>query len=113
MSVATIRSEGDLEAVVLHEAHSALAEIISPGLYSVSGTPPDQSVVFHMDACFNLFLILSVEFFADGPRSAFINQKYQNWSLLKGLRWFCTVHQDEAIATVMVVTCSCNVRANH
>lgn len=106
MSIASIRSEGDLEVVLLRETHSALAEIIGPELYSVSGTPPEQSVLFHMDSCFNLFLILAVEFFAEGQRSALINQKYQNWSLLKGLSWFCTAHQDEATATGLDVAVS-------
>ncbi|MDA8339222.1 MAG: hypothetical protein M0Z70_07990 [Nitrospiraceae bacterium] len=99
MSIVSIKSEGDLEVVLLHETHRALAEIISPELYSVGGIPPEQSVLFHTGSCFNLFLILAVEFFAEGRRSAFINQKYQNWSLLKGLSWFCTAHQDEATAT--------------
>jgi len=95
MSVACIRSEGDLEIVLLHETHSALAEIIGKELYAIGGEPPDQSAMFHTQACFNLFLILVVEFFAEGARSAFIDQKYQNWSLLKGLRWFCTEHPQE------------------
>ena len=97
-SVAAIQSEGDLEVVLLHEAHSLLAEIIGPELYSVGGTPPEQSVLFHTRSSFNLFLILAVEFFAEGPRSAIINQKFQNWSLLKGLRWFCHRYPDEANA---------------
>jgi hypothetical protein len=99
MSVASIRSEGDLEVALLHEAHSVLADIIGPELFSVGGTQPEQSVVFHTSSCFNLFLILISEFFAEGPRSAFIDENYQNWSLLKGLGWFCTIHPDEATAT--------------
>ena len=86
-SVAAIQSEGDLEVVLLHESHSVLADIIGPELYTVGGIAPEQSVLFHTRSSFNLFLILVVEFFADGPRSAFINQNFQNWSLLKGLRW--------------------------
>lgn len=106
MSIVSIKSEGDLEVVLLHETHRALAEIISPELYSVGGIPPEQSVLFHTGSCFNLFLILAVEFFAEGRRSAFINQKYQNWSLLNGLSWFCTAHQDEATATGLDVAVS-------
>ena len=94
-SVAAIQSEGDLEVVLLHESHSVLAEIIGPELYSVGGTAPEQSVVFHTRSSFDLFLILVVEFFAEGPRSAFINQDFQNWSLLKGLRWLCDRYADE------------------
>ena len=97
-SVAAIQSEGDLEVVLLHETHSVLAEIIGPELYSVGGTPPEQSILFHTRSSFNLFLILVVEFFAEGPRSASINHKFQNWSLFKGLRWFCERYPDEAKA---------------
>ncbi len=95
-SVAAIQSEGDLEVVLLHETHSVLAELIGPELYSVGGTAPEQSVLFHTRSTFNLFLILVVEIFAEGPRSAYINQKFQNWSLLKGLRWFCDRYACEA-----------------
>jgi hypothetical protein len=99
MSIASIRSEGDREVDLLHEAHSVLADIIGPELFSVGGTQPEQSVLFRTSSCFNLFLILISEFFAEGPRNAFIDEKYQNWSLLKGLGWFCTIHPDEATAT--------------
>ncbi|HPO08791.1 MAG TPA: hypothetical protein PLZ55_09005, partial [bacterium] len=95
-SVTAIQSEGDLEVVLLHETHSLLAELIGPDLYSVHGDEPEQSVLFHTRATLNLFLILVVEIFAEGPRSACINQKYQNWSLLKGLHWFCDRYTDEA-----------------
>jgi len=97
-SVAAIQSEGDLEVVLLHETHSVLAELIGPELYSVGGTAPEQSVLFHTRSTFNLFLILAVEIFAEGPRSACISQKFQNWSLLKGLRWFCERYAGEAKA---------------
>lgn len=99
MSVASIRSAGDLEIALLHEAHAALAEIIGPELYSLSGAAQDQEAWFHTESHFNLFLILAVEFFAEGPRSAFIDEKYQNWSLLKGLEWLCAEHQAESQAT--------------
>ena len=95
-TVAAIQSEGDLEIVLLHEAHSVLAEIIGPELYSVGGTAPEQSVLFHSRSSFNHFLILVIELFAEGPRSAFINQKFQNWSLLKGLHWLCDQYPNEA-----------------
>jgi hypothetical protein len=86
-SVETIQSEGDLEVVLLHETHSVLAEIIGPELYSVGGTAPEQSVLFHTRSTFNLFLILLVEIFAEGQRSAYINQKYENWSLFALEGW--------------------------
>lgn len=98
-SVAAIQSDADLEVVLLHEAHGVLAEIIGPELYSVGGTAPEQSVLFHTRSSFNLFLILVIEFFAEGPRSALIDQKFQNWSLLKGLRWLCDRYADEGRAS--------------
>lgn len=70
-SVAAIQSEGDLEVVLLHETHSLLAEIIGPELYSV-GVPPEESVQFHTRPSFTLFLILVIEFFAEGSQSAMI-----------------------------------------
>jgi len=98
-SVAAIQSEGDLEVVLLHETHSFFAELIGPELYAVGGTAPEQSVLFHTRSTFNLFLIRVIEIFAEGPRVAFINQKYQNWSLLKGLRWFCGRYTNESDST--------------
>ena len=95
-SVAAIQSEGDWEVVLLHKTHSALAELVGPELYSLGGVAPEQSVRFHSRSTFNLFLILVVEIFAEGPRSAYINQKYQNWSLLKSLRWFSERYASEA-----------------
>ena len=97
--IAAIRSDGDLEVVLLHEAHDLLAEIIGPDLYSIGGNPPNQQVLFQTHAVFNLFLILAVEFFAEGSQSAYIDDKFQNWSLLKGLRWFCSKHPDESSET--------------
>lgn len=97
-SVAVIQSEGDLEVVLLHETHSLLAEIIDPELYSICGTPPEQSVLFHTRSSFNLFLILVIEFFAEGKQSALINQKFHNWSLLQGLRWLCGQYPNETNA---------------
>ncbi|MGB8991883.1 MAG: hypothetical protein WCD80_07500 [Desulfobaccales bacterium] len=85
-----------MEVVLLHETHSVLSEIIGHELYSIGGTPPNQSVLFHTNSSFNLFLILLVEFFAEGPQSAFIDQKFQNWSLLSGLHWFCDNYPDES-----------------
>lgn len=98
-NIAVIRSEGDLEVILLHESHELLAEIICPELYTIGGSPPDQQILFHTHATFNLFLILVVEFFAEGTQSAYIDKKYQNWSLLKGLRWFCSKYPDESSET--------------
>lgn len=95
VNIPVIRSEGDLEVVLLHETHGLLADIIGPDLYSVGGTPPEQSVLFHTHSSFNLFLILLVEFIAEGQQSAFIDQKYHNLSLLRGLSRLCEKHKKE------------------
>jgi hypothetical protein len=38
------QSPGDLEVVLLHEAHGVLADIIGPNLYTIYGTAPEQDV---------------------------------------------------------------------
>lgn len=92
-----IQSEGDLEVVFLHQTHDFLSQVIGPDLYSIHGTVPDQQVIFCNEPCFNLFLIYLVEFFAEGTRSALINEKFQNWSLLDSLSWFCKTHPEESM----------------
>jgi hypothetical protein len=98
---AAIQSSGDLEVVLLHEANGVLADIIGPNLYTIYGTAPEQDVTFKSEQHFNLFLILLVELTAEGSRSAFIGNKYENWSLLRGLRWFCSIHDDETKACLL------------
>ncbi len=106
MSVASIRSDGDLEIMLMHEAHDALAEIVGPNLYEVRGSDDDQEAWFRSESHFNLFLILVVEIFAEGPRSAYIDEKYQSWSLLTGLSWLCTRYPSEASASGLVAAVS-------
>jgi hypothetical protein len=96
MTIPAIRSEGDLEIVLLHEVHSALARIIGPNLYSIGGSVPEQTALFHSMPCFDFFLILLVEFFAEGRKSANIDEKYQNLSILSELEWFCSKYSQEA-----------------
>ncbi len=84
MATPVIRSDGDLEVVVLHETHSALANIIGPDLYKVGGSAPEQSILFHNGPSFNLFLIYLIELIAEGQQSAYIDEKFQNLSLISG-----------------------------
>lgn len=93
--IPAIQSEGDFEVVMMHEAHSLLSDIINSELYSLPESSLAQAL-FHSHLSFNMFLILLVEFFADGTRCSFINNKYQNWSILKGLQWFSETHPNEA-----------------
>jgi hypothetical protein len=96
MIIPTIRSDGDLEIVLLHEVHSSLSRIIGPDLYSIGGTIPEQTALFRDSSSFDLFLILIIEFFAEGRQSAFIDQKYKNLSLMTALQWFCSKHPKES-----------------
>ena len=95
MATPVIRSDGDLEVVVLHEAHCVLATIVGPDLYNVGGEAPAQSIMFHDRSSFNLFLIYLIEFTAEGQKSAFIDERFQNLSLLSGLHKVCDFHTDE------------------
>jgi len=99
MNPPSIQSEGDLEIVILHEAHGLLAEIIGPELYELRGTSTDQTVYFHRRSSFKWFLVLSIELIAEGTKSAYINSKYQNWSLLDGLKWLAQKYPSDAAAT--------------
>lgn len=96
MSFTGIRSEGDLEVVLLHETHGALARIIGPELYFIGGTPPEQTIMFHNGPSFDLFLVLIVEFLAEAKGNVYINGSYQNHSILSALKWFCEIHENEA-----------------
>jgi len=96
MATASIQSEGDLEVVILHESHSLLAHIVSSQLYSINGVPPEQTAQFHDRPHFDLFLILTIELYAEGARSAYINNSFQNWSLLKGISWLAKKYPQEA-----------------
>jgi hypothetical protein len=98
MSIPSIQSEGDLEVVVLHEAHGLLASIINPQLYEIEKDNFDQTARFHRRPCLDLFVILVIELFAEGGRSAYIDSKYQNWSLLKGLAWLSEKYPEESRA---------------
>ncbi|MEW8035814.1 MAG: hypothetical protein AB2817_07050 [Candidatus Thiodiazotropha sp.] len=95
MATPIIHSDGDLEVVVLHETHSTLAKIIGPDLYKVGGIAPEQSILFHNRPAFNLFLIYLIELIAEGQQSAFIDDRYQNLSLISGLRKICDNHTEE------------------
>lgn len=95
-SVAAVQSEGDLEVLLLHESHTVLADIIGPDLYTISGQHPEQVVLFDDRKAFDYFLIRVFEFFAEGTRSSYIDEKRQNWSLLKGLQWLNERYPDEA-----------------
>jgi hypothetical protein len=90
-----ILSEGDLEVVVLDEAHSALAEIIGSSLYKINDKQTE--IRFHTDIHFKYFLVALVEFFAEGVRSAFVGPRYMNLSILTGLEWLCQKHPRECL----------------
>ena len=45
MAATVIQSSGDLEIILLHEAHDTLASIIGPHLYTVLGDAPRQEIM--------------------------------------------------------------------
>ncbi len=75
MEQARIRSHGDLEVLILHEAHEMLADIIGPNLYKILGEAPDQQVQFGNEQLFNLFLIRLVELFVEARNIGHIGEK--------------------------------------
>ena len=87
MTEAVIQSDGDLEIVLLHESHEALASIIGKDLYVVSGDPPNQEIRFPDERRFDLFLVLLVELFAEGRDVVTINNRRKDLGLLDGLVW--------------------------
>lgn len=82
-----IQSEGDLEVVVLFEAHSLLASIIGPDFYTIYGQQPEQETSFKDSVCFDHFLVLSHEFIAESPVK--FDGHSITLSLQSGLKRFC------------------------
>ena len=95
MGEALIQSVGDLEIVLLHEAHESLASIVGPDLYTVLGDPPNQEVRFANEHYFDLFLIHLVELFAEGHNVIAIEGTNRNMSLVDGLEWLDQNRQNE------------------
>ena len=87
MAETVIQSDGDLEVILLHESHEALASIIGKDLYTVSGDPPNQEIRFPDERCFDLFLVLLVDLFAEGRDVVTIDGRRKNLGLLDGLGW--------------------------
>ena len=106
MAPTSIQSEGDLEVVVLYETHGLLADLIGPDLYTIGGTAPEQTALPHDTPSFKLFLILLIELFAEGARSASINNKFLNCSLLKGVAWLNSRYPAESAAVGLDVATS-------
>ena len=96
MVEAVIQSEGDLEIVLLHESHGALASIIAREFYTISGDAPNQEIRFSDERRFDLFLVLLVEFFAEGHNVVTINGRKKNLGLLDGLSWLDQKHRAES-----------------
>lgn len=95
MDRARIRSVGDLEVVLIHESHEALATIIDSRLYTVLGAAPDQQVSFQNDLFFDLFLIQTVELFVKGKSIRFDDETQMTLSLVDGLKWLCETYPVE------------------
>ena len=96
MVEAIIQSEGDLEIVLLHESHGALASIIGNELYTISGDAPNQEIWFPDERRFDLFLVLLVELFAEGSNVVTINGRRRNLGLIDGLGWIDQKYRAES-----------------
>jgi len=90
-----ISTEGDFEITILHENQAAFTDIIDPELYTVYGESPEQTVGFHNDVCFKLFLVHVAEVFAEGKNNVVLNGKSNNFSLFGGSLWLCNKYEDE------------------
>lgn len=101
-----IYSEGDLEIAILHENQGAFTAILNPELYEVVGEVPEQSILFHNDSCFDLFLIHTAELFAEGTNNVCLNGKNQNFSLFGGALWLCGRYEDETLGTGLISACN-------
>jgi len=89
-------SESNMEILLLSETHNFLVSIINDELYRVSGSPPDQTAMFHTRTTFEMFMIRSHEFFAQGYVRSEVSQLSPNLSLLEGLQWFTKRHPEES-----------------
>lgn len=101
-----LRSEGDLEIILLYENQGAFTDIINPDLYTVGGTVPNQEIRFHNDSCFDLFLIRVNELLAEAPRALNISGRHYNYSLFTGMQWFCEKHPAEASEVGLTAACN-------
>jgi hypothetical protein len=82
-----VDSPGDLEIAILHEAHSLMADIITPRLYKVVGIPSEQMIHFATGAAFELFAIRVAELVSESRGNVKIPGVPANVSLVSGLTW--------------------------
>ena len=95
MDIASIKSDGDLEIVILHEAHGSLASIVGPHLYKIEGEVPEQKVLFPNRPLFDLFLLRLYDFIRTDTASPSLDKRHAGLSLLGGLRHLCAQHPAE------------------
>lgn len=72
---------------MLHEAHDLMADIITPFLYSVSGSTGDQQAVFKSAEAFRLFAIRVSELWSEARSNVTVDGAPPNLSILAGLHW--------------------------
>jgi hypothetical protein len=100
-----IASYGDLEVMTLHEMQAAYADIANSNLYKVLGEAPNQQILFHNDACFDLFLIRASELFAEGGNNGAVEGANLNFSLFSAVQRLCNEHAAESRAVGLDVAC--------
>jgi hypothetical protein len=79
------QSEGDFEALILHENMKAFAAIVNKDLYMVTGKPPDQNIYFHNSSAFDLFCIHVFEVFVE--QEIQLKDTNSSFSLFTGAKW--------------------------
>lgn len=96
-------SEGDIEAVILHENKDAFAAIINKDLYTVAGQPPDQNIFFKNSSCFDLFCIHVFELLAE--QRIQLKDKEYRLSVFTGAKWLADryEHQVEAMGLIQAI----------
>jgi hypothetical protein len=98
-----IKTAGDLEVVVLYEAHDLLAGLISPDYYALGGDPPTE-VRFHTAASMWNFYVHVHEFVLEGPNVAVAGVTRP--SLLAGLLWLSMRYTAEARHSGLANACA-------
>lgn len=87
------KTDGDIEAAILHENKEAFAAIINKELYKVVGQPDDQNVVFHNSSCFDLFCIHVFELLAEKKMKTASGE--QTLSVFTGSKWLAQKYKDQ------------------
>lgn len=90
-----MKTEGDLEAVVIAETYDLLASVVGPYMYRVSGPPGEQQAMFQSREAQALFYVRVHEFLADASLPV-VDSAPANLSLFNAGLWLAQKYPDEA-----------------